>query len=177
MTRHVRLMAPDRAPPYLLAGPEPSGAVCVQCEQAHGVVYRIRRWHWGHAVPLHTSCAAAWFNPRPGVRLATTIERLARRDALLVAAAARFYPSLSMNEQAHRLARELGHYRAGAWRRERALDCVPPRHVGRLHELLWQALRAHDRTLAARSIRFVLSVAYLLPTDPGKGELPPTSGE
>jgi hypothetical protein len=95
----------------------------------------------------------------PGQRTWQTRAALAERDRLFREAAARFLGGSSLAEQAHRLSIELSHYHATAWERERAYDRCPDRHLGRLGEFLWHALKRHDRPLSARSLRLVLAAS------------------
>jgi hypothetical protein len=97
--------------------------------------------------------------PRPGQRTLATISALDRRNALLRDAAAQFFRDVPTAEQARRLSAALAHYHATAWQRERSLDACPLRHAGKIHELLWGALKANDRVLSARSIRLVLATS------------------
>jgi hypothetical protein len=92
-----------------------------------------------------------------GRRTAATLDAIACRDALLVEAARRYCAGMSDRAAAAMLHTKLARYRAGAWRRTRVEAQCPPRHLGRLDELLWQLLRLRDAIPSERLIRLVLS--------------------
>ena len=96
---------------------------------------------------------------RRGHRLPATLAAIDRRDAMIVAAVAVFFPGLSANDAAHRLHQAIDRYALGAWRRERIADACPSRHDGKIAAHCWQILRTIDRTPSARSIRLILSRA------------------
>jgi hypothetical protein len=77
------------------------------------------------------------------------------RDRYLIEAA-RFYPGVSQRETAHRLRTALSTYRDGRWRRDRSELTCPPRHRGRLDELLWMLCKVHDHVPSERTIRRAL---------------------
>lgn len=99
----------------------------------------------------------------PGRRFWATVESLNRRDVLLRRAATKFFAGYSMAGQARQLHTELSRYHSTGWQRERSLDACPPRHRGRLGELLWAALRQNDRPLSERALRRLLSPGYSWP--------------
>jgi hypothetical protein len=92
-----------------------------------------------------------------GHRTPETLFALAERNRLLVEAATLYFPLMSKSEAACRLHVALSRYEAGAWRRARALDEIPARHVGCLAGHCWRILRARDHTPSSRSIRLILA--------------------
>ena len=86
-----------------------------------------------------------------------TLAAIARRDALIVEAAAVFFFGASINEAARRLHKALDRYACGPWRRERASDGCPPRHVGRISGHCWLILRVRDRVPSTRLICAILA--------------------
>jgi hypothetical protein len=95
---------------------------------------------------------------RRGKRTAETVEALARRDALLHEAAARFCAGMSPFQAGHVLHTKLLRYQTSAWQRDRAAeDECPPRLAGRLDALLFKILRTRDHVPGAMRIAQVLS--------------------
>ena len=95
--------------------------------------------------------------PKPGQRSWCTRTALDQRDRILREAAGRFYGGLPVAAQAQHLHVQLTRYSATAWVRERAFEACPDCRRGMIDELLWRALRHHDRVLSARSIRDILA--------------------
>jgi hypothetical protein len=95
----------------------------------------------------------------PGRRTPDTRASLFIRDALLAEAATLFCRGASSNAAASAIYRRLALYRAGAWRRHRAEQQLPPVLVGRIEELLWHVLKARDVLPSQRSIRLAIDVA------------------
>jgi hypothetical protein len=96
---------------------------------------------------------------RRGKRTPETLQALARRDALLHEARARFCAGLTHHQAAELLHTKLRRYQTSAWRRERGAEQCPSRLAGREGALLWQILRAHDHVLGAPMIAKILSRA------------------
>ncbi|QIG97527.1 hypothetical protein [Bradyrhizobium sp. 6(2017)] len=95
----------------------------------------------------------------PGHRTPQTRLLLDERDALLVEAAARFYPGLYDRDVARRLHSALLRYRTSGWRRDCSEATCPPRIAGRLDGLLWAVLKVRDTTPPSeRTIRRALSL-------------------
>ena len=91
-------------------------------------------------------------------RLPETLQAIARRDALLREAAARFCAGMTDHQASALLHVKLLRYQTSAWRRDRAEAECPPRLAGRLDALLWQILRTRDHIPSAMTIRRALFV-------------------
>jgi hypothetical protein len=92
---------------------------------------------------------------RPGERSWATRAALAERDNLIREYGRRYYPCRSRNEQAQRVARDLGRYAASGWQNARSETECPHRDSRR--PLLWRILKARDRALGASAINQILS--------------------
>ena len=113
----------------------------------------LERWRSGQSLD-----EALELRPAP-VREPQPRVRFAERDALLRAAADRFFPNESRARQAHKLAVAIVRYREdGGWRRgERAVAECPARLTGTLQEVLWQALKLVDRAPGVRHLERILA--------------------
>ena len=95
---------------------------------------------------------------RRGHRSAATLDAINLRNELLLEAARRFFAGASDREAARQLRAALSRYREGRWRRDRSEATCPPRHLGRLDEMLWMILKVRDHVPPSeRLIRLVLS--------------------
>ena len=92
----------------------------------------------------------------PGERSAATRMMIARRDAALREAAARFWPDAPAAQQAEELATRWARYASSAWRRDAGEATCPARHEGTVYAALWAAMRAGARPLSAERIRRLL---------------------
>jgi hypothetical protein len=91
-------------------------------------------------------------------RLPETLQAIARRDALLREAAARFCAGMTHHQAAEMLRVKLLRYQTTAWQRDRAAEECPARLSNRLDALLWQILRTRDHIPSAMTIRRALFV-------------------
>lgn len=117
----------------------------------------------GRAASLDEAFAV---KPAAGERTWRTQTALVTRDELICAAAAQFFPTITPLAQAEKLAEALRRYHSAAWLRERELDECDPRHAGKLPEVLWRILKAHEHPVGCRRIRFILAASsvYSRPT-------------
>jgi hypothetical protein len=117
-----------------------------------------RRIQRGHNVKPHLASAFAGAVPFAGRghRTPQTLLSISERNKLL-SEATKFYPGASERETARCLRIALLRYRAGAWRRTRVETQCPPRHRGRLVELLWMILKVRDQVPSERTIRRALA--------------------
>jgi hypothetical protein len=81
---------------------------------------------------------------------------LDERNAL-IRSAARFYPGCTDREIARRLHQALSRYAVRAWRREAPCEVCPPRHKGKLTEVLWMIRKTKDAPVAERTLRRALA--------------------
>jgi hypothetical protein len=95
----------------------------------------------------------------PGRRSPSTLATIYVRNALLIEAALLFHRDKSNHAAAAAICKRLALYRAGAWRRHRAKEALPPDLVGKIEELLWFVLKEHDAVPSERTIRAVLDAA------------------
>ncbi len=122
---------------------------------AHRFGSRLRNWLLSSdAAPLEAALGIAC---EPGQRSFRTRRAIADRDVKLRAAAATLPAEWSVARRAEAVATALRRYAATAWPRERSLDACPRRHVGRMEEHLWRAMRAHPRPIGARQVRCMLN--------------------
>ena len=97
--------------------------------------------------------------PDPGQRRPTTRERLVERDALLVAAATRFWPSRNPSEQARELHRAMSRYEAAGWRREQHRATCPEMRAGTVEAVAFEYLAAGNGVISTRRIRSILATS------------------
>jgi hypothetical protein len=127
------------------------GGGCVAQDDALALVKGLDRYLAGE--PFETAFGLMIDR---GSRSPRTVAQLAERDALLCEAAAKFFPDGSKAEKARRLHEALSRYETSGWRFERGEATCPDRHVGRVRELFWKALKANPNTPSVERLRKVL---------------------
>ncbi len=94
----------------------------------------------------------------PGQRSAATRNAIDQRNRLICEVAAKFYPSLSFNEQSQRISEAWSRYTASAWHREKSCIECPSRHAGKIYGALWKIMKSPETShvLSAERLRKVL---------------------
>lgn len=105
--------------------------------------------------------------PAPGQRTPATTIALSRRDELVRAAVANYFPGRSMNLAAVELHQALARYAATGWQHDRTSTECPPRCRGTLREACWRILMTRPCVPSARSLRSKLATSsgYSLPIE------------